>query len=80
MATISTTENVDFTVPAAGTFRFFVVGKARLFSKSGSAYAIVGDYPVTGVQSGEAIVTCQEASATYKWVSMQTSTTVVVAQ
>ena len=80
MATISTTENVDFTVPAAGTFRFFVNGKARLFAKAGSAYAIAGDYPVTGAQSGEAIVTCQEVGATYKWVPMQDGTTVVVAQ
>ena len=83
MAVISTTENVNFTVSAAGDFNFKVKsGRARLFERNADgSYTIVGDAPSGPLQSGVAIVRNTVASTVYKWQSIDgTTATVEVTQ
>lgn len=79
MATISSSADTDFTVSAAGDFRFTVKsGRARLFKKNDDAsYSIVGDCPSNRLASGVAIVSNTEASTVYKWQSIDGTTATV---
>ena len=79
MSTISSSAGADFTITAAGDFRFTVKsGRARLFKKNDDAsYAIVGDCPINRMASGVAIVSNTEANTVYKWESIDGTTATV---